>query len=142
MTKPLSKLQEIARAATPGPWIKGEEYGRCHIKHQHGQGDCRYQYTIEDGNHVLVPRGEGERSITLVGCDDYGDFLKEQDATYIATFNPSLMQKILAELKAAREALSFTSPYSPVRAHDDEVIAYDKAREAVDAEILKEEIDK
>lgn len=114
----LDELLNIARAATPGNWSAG--------------------YSDKSGPEYVVPESGNAIAKTVWGCSCCEPDVEPQnlsDAAYIATFNPRLIEKMLAEIKAAREALTFTSPYSSIGMHDEDVLAYDKAREALDAEL-------
>ena len=37
-------LEHLASKATPGPWRRGYPNFSCTMKHQHGQGACRYEF--------------------------------------------------------------------------------------------------
>ena len=69
----LKKLREIAEAATPGPWITCE-----HI--------CGGMMVIHENDKDLAP-----------------EVSEDEDATYIATFNPTTVLKLLALAEAAKE---------------------------------------
>lgn len=108
MTK-LDKLLEIARAATPGPWRNA---GMESVYH--------YDRITDTHNNEL-----------FLSCSDG---CLEFNSKYIATFNPRLIEKMLAEIKAGRELsdhdyiLQDTSVVTLTR-------NYNEAREALDAEL-------
>jgi hypothetical protein len=89
----LESLEQIARGATPGPW-NTKDMGNV------GQND----------EHEIWIEFDDFSSLAAVrhGADDEeygGEKQLKANAEYIATFNPELILKILAELKIYKTAL-------------------------------------
>ena len=104
-TKWLSAVRACLSKATPGPWTTGTWAGRCHMKHQHGNGDCKYEYELRDQEDEYFGRYvSGPEPITIVGGNDYGPWLSRGDAAFIASARQDL-PRMLSCLEAALAAL-------------------------------------
>jgi len=99
----LREIDARAAAATPGPWVQGCWVGRCHLPHQHGQGNCRYDYTLRhDGEHRReVSPAHPVHNEAIVGRGEYGPLLSDQDAAFIAHARED-MPELLAEVRRLR----------------------------------------
>lgn len=65
---------------TPTPWWKGSWSGQCHKKHEHGNSDCKYDYTQNTESPCISSMKEG---VELIGYDDYGPILSQANAEFI-----------------------------------------------------------
>jgi hypothetical protein len=102
----LDELKRIAEAATPGPWSWQE---RGYIENYDVLADDRF-----------ITCGDSREE-----CN--GAIGKQDDAAFIATFNPSRIAKLLAVVKAARDLLDAES-WGPVH------VRLDAALDALDKE--------
>ena len=131
----LDKLEAVRAKATPGPW-------------RVGYSDKSGWYSHDDGEFALVD-GDDQCILHAKMCESGAD------ASYIATFNPTLMKALIAELKAARSVLDTIKhievkggfeaglvwpEYSPTLKHEYSLTkAYDTARAATDKILTGEE---
>ena len=117
----LTSLRKVAEAATKGPWTSRGMGGDSivlaptHRWHQ--------PYAIPShGYPIAVPRtyqdraSDGESLETKVDYSSAG--FAHCDAAFLATFNPALVTKLLAELEAAR-ALRFWAARIDTMCHGD-----------------------
>jgi len=130
----LDELEALLEKATPGPWIKGDWRGQCHIKHAHsGPPECKYDYTIDtkgDSGRCLSIGGP-EDHVTLVGWNEWGPVLSAEDTALIAALRnaaPSL-------IAAAREGERMREALEEVRAA---CILPPQVNELVEAALAKE----
>ena len=91
----IAELQALCDKATPGEWLKGSWRGQCHLDHQHGGGDCVYEFTFDTTTSCVSTVVENHE---LIGWDDYGQILSSHDAAFIAASRAAL-PRLLAELK-------------------------------------------
>lgn len=112
----LDELLNIARAATPGPWEVLD--------------------AIEPFNKVCVSK-QGHFVPTIeIKSFVHRDFdMRLKDGIFIATFNPRLIEKMLAEIKAGREFRDSAGDWTIEDKHWRNAGIFDKAREALDNEI-------
>jgi len=74
---------------TPLPWFIGSWEGRCHIKshemHHPGPPECQYDYELFHGEYCdqFVSAGSKDNPITVIGSDETGAILSEEDAEFI-----------------------------------------------------------
>lgn len=128
---PLEKLQEIARAATPGPWeYNGYSMVFCDNDTRNAQADVTENGQFEVGEffyEVAWVEVLGGDTATLEGS---------ANAAYIATFNPRLIEKLLAEMMAARmliDSFHANSSTSQLGLNIGFIKPFEEAREALDA---------
>lgn len=93
--KPLDKLKELAKAATPGPWLKGSWGGRCRMDHAHSRETCDYNFKLDES--VSCVSLEGNR--TLIGWDENGPVLSSRNASFIAAANPDTILRLLEAIE-------------------------------------------
>lgn len=88
----LDRLEQIAKAATPGPWkATGLEYG------------CFYILTDDESGMVADDAPDAEAA--LARARGYGQGLPmEANAAHIAAFHPETAQQLITALRTAREA--------------------------------------
>ena len=116
----LDALEAVARAATPGPWVKGDHF---HIQGADlceclpGYGDLMWE-GVRDINGQKMPahvhyrkepwwelgiqaiRRDGPVAV-VIETEEYGA-MSARDADYIATFNPDIVLALIAELRILR----------------------------------------
>lgn len=90
MTSPrrqeILELLQKRKLATQGEWINGSWSGQCHLKHEHkGHGFCKYNYTLHSNNRYSKSQVVIEPNITLIGTDEYGPILNQENAVFITT---------------------------------------------------------
>ena len=124
MINKLSKLQEIARAATPGPYsiaMTSDTFAKTLVG-------------------KLKTKGLGEYKSGTIVAQFFGDTLgqAELDAEYLQTFNPRLIEKLLAEVMASRFVDEFVIEGGGPALVKREMRLYE-AREALDAELSPKE---
>lgn len=76
----VAEAREDDQRMTPGIWVNGRVEGRCHMKHQHGQGRCTYDYRIDPGGGSISIAP----NVTLVGYDETDEILSPPNAAAIA----------------------------------------------------------
>jgi hypothetical protein len=103
--KKIEDLQKIVSAATPTKWMSTHIFN--------GENLITWE-EVEDENQRVFP---------------VGIIHHEPNAAFIAAFNPSLITKMIEEIKRGREFMDDLG-FTPSK-----VKAYDKAREALDAEL-------
>jgi hypothetical protein len=114
MTIDLDKLEELAKAATPGQW-RGDRF----------DGTVKYDIVAGDypnGEYTIVCRGDNG--------NNFG-FMKAEDEGYVLAANPAAILELCAEVRRLRERLEIDSrhPYDGIDCRDvtirlqDEVIA-------------------
>lgn len=106
MTDNMKQFLEADALRTQGEWIKGCYNGQCHKKHKHkgktGDDPCIYEYTLDESPCVSIAP-----NITLIGWDDYGTVLGDDDANFIAAASriaPDIRQ-LLAAFEQVCDAL-------------------------------------
>ena len=105
-----AELRRLAEAATQGEWSYGDWSGQCHLKHYHGNGNCKYEYTLHVGRGTnLVLKNE---PITLVTSTDEYCALSKENAAYIAAFNPAQVIALLDRIKELETGRSVQWPTS------------------------------
>lgn len=109
---PLQKLQEIARAATPGPW----------------------EYEWHEGEALISGQTDGHKHFVAISHHSW-------NGKFIATFNPRLIEKLLAEIKSGRKAMNAGRRIilRGVVIPDSAMVDYVQAREALDRELSPNE---
>jgi hypothetical protein len=88
MTIDLDKLEELAKAATPGPWI-GDRI------------DGTVKYDIVAGDY---PNGEFEIVCRGNNGNNFG-FMKREDEDYTLAANPTAILELIAEVRNLRETI-------------------------------------
>lgn len=83
-----------------------------------------YDFSIEDC-YLFVDRSP----------EHYAYDMPKDLRDFFAAFNPRLIEKMIAEIKAAREIIESEDKHIRHYCHQPYVETYDKAREALDAEL-------
>jgi hypothetical protein len=103
MTPDLAKLKEIAKAATPGPWVERPNYGD-------PEGTLAIIKIDPDGGiYWIVSRMAAFKDI--------------QNATFIATFNPTTVLSLIERLELAEGALKNIQEKATVAAYSKQASA-------------------
>jgi hypothetical protein len=105
ITALVSHLRGLMEKATPGPWVNGSWLGQCHMKHEHGRGDCRYEYTLAaDGDYWLrnISAGSDTDPIMIAEPNENGPALSLANAALIVAAVNALPQ-LLAAYEAVRD---------------------------------------
>lgn len=98
--KNLEELTAIAEAATPGLWEAREVEYECGEFGCTPDGCCGHstgEYSLHSMN-----RDEGEQDLQ---SNATGNFLRKEDACFIATFNPTQILALITRVKELDEAL-------------------------------------
>lgn len=96
----IKKLRKIAMAATPGPWMQE-----------------RYE---KDGSNDLMPHIHGvEEEIAATTYRRRSHTQHIVDATFIATFNPETVLRLLDTIERYESALNFYADAAEIRVLDD-----------------------
>lgn len=103
----LKELEEKARAAKPGPYLKGSWSGLCHLNHQHGRSNCIYEYTLNKESPCISINP----NITLIGYDEYGPVLEEEEAQYFCAANPTAILSLIERLRECEDTLNCYAGY-------------------------------
>lgn len=93
----LMQIRERCDAATPGPWIQGMVSGQCRAKHQHSRTACVHEFEITADSKYEREQVSIAPNVTLIGSDDHGTILSEQNAAFIAaarTDVPALLDEV------------------------------------------------
>ena len=96
----INELEELAKAATPGPW----KFGIIKYKddtHQPYFDEKPFNYT--GSGYSDNPAIFGADNVDIVGCDEYYIFNGPADVAYLVTANPSAILELIA---AYREAVA------------------------------------
>lgn len=101
-------LEHLAKKATPGPWKSGSPNFSCTMDHQHGRGECRYEFRgWNDGEywakyiHRDKPMAANTDAEQVAGTWDYeeGGIQRREDAELIV----ALINNLPAILEAMRQ---------------------------------------
>lgn len=111
----LSEIEARAKAATPGPWLRGSYSGQCNLDHggpaRHNGKDCDYRSTFREGGCEIVRAGlpdgapmDRDDKWLIAGQIDYetGGIKRECDADFIAHARTDI-PALIAEVKSLRE---------------------------------------
>ena len=103
-------LEHLAGKGTPGPWKQGEPSFSCTMKHQHGKGECKYEFQgWMDGEywaghiHRDKEMADNTQAEQVAGTWDYeyGGIRNEADSELICALINNL-PKILAALRGTK----------------------------------------
>lgn len=127
----LKEIRERLEKATPGPWLKGSWRGQCKKSHYHGGESCKYDYTLDASAACVSTATENQE---LIGYDDYGPVLGDNDAEFIAHARediPFLLSEIERVTAERDEARKFYGP-AGLRAVSSYIDERDRLRQALD----------
>lgn len=86
----LNTIRKRIDAATPGPWHSGSWSGQCHIKHPHGVGACKYEYTLDREFKNSIVSNFNSRHINVVTTTDEYGAMADVDSEFIASSRTDL----------------------------------------------------
>lgn len=104
----LTAIEARLKAATSGPWLKGEWEGHCLLPHLHAGLDapCKYEYTIRQGpNDLSIILPEQEPRYLINNYSDYGRILSEKNVDFIANA-PTDIAALVAEVHNLRREVN------------------------------------
>ena len=104
----LDRLDALAQAATPGPWLQGMWSGICerpdHSPPHPGPTECIYTQYLRTYREVLGYVSVAP-DVTLIGGHDQGAWLAPPDAEFIAASRTAL-PALVAEIRRLRRQLA------------------------------------
>ncbi len=84
----LERLKQLNAERTQGPWVNDTWSGQCHLKHQHGNGDCKFDLFLTGSHHCISVNDPKRPYAVVVSTDEYGE-LDEKDGAFIAELSNS-----------------------------------------------------
>lgn len=95
MSDKLQEIRDSLEKITSAPWFAGYRSGQCHIKHQHGKGDCVYELILVPDDDWVETTAENQQ---IFEYDYEGSRIKRpEDAHFIANA-PQYIRILLDEV--------------------------------------------
>lgn len=85
---------------TQAKWVVGSWRGQCHMKHAHGNGNCKYEYTLDNTGDARKCVSLDDGQTELIGWDDYGTVLPDETTAALIAAAPEMYEYVKARALA------------------------------------------